>query len=59
MNAKKLKEKAVEVYSYYYAKSERHHGCFALGDLFDVKVRDAWGDPIPPEKFKQLLEGIK
>jgi len=51
--------KAVESYSYYYEKSERIYGCFALGALFDVNVLDAWNEPLAPEEFEKLLNEEK
>jgi hypothetical protein len=54
-----LKQKAIELYRYYYDKKEREYGCFALGELFDVNVLDEWNEPIEPEKFEELLKEAK
>ena len=54
-----VKEKAIALYRYYYEKSERHHGCFALGALFGVNVLDEWNEPVTPEKFEELLKEAK
>ena len=52
-----VKEKAIALYRYYYEKSERNHGCFALGELFGVNVLDEWWNaPIEPKKFEKLLK---
>jgi hypothetical protein len=53
-----VKEKAIALYRYYYEKSERHYGCFALGKLFDVYVLDEWNEPIEPKKFEELLRDV-
>jgi hypothetical protein len=53
-----LVEKATETYAYYYAKSERIHGCYALASMFGVNISDAL-DVVDGVEFGRRLREAK